>query len=821
MIGDLTINFGADIGGFVQPVNKVKNGLDGVSNSAIDTKFRLDTINSGFKGLEIAAKPLVLINQQFSILGKAASVVSTGLTTVTAGISAIGGVAFTAASGMAILAKPLYGLVIVGKAVIATFGMMFKAIIAPFKIAFSVLMAFVKAVKMVLTPVLALAKTFFMLKVSLSSLKTQIKLLGGLLAALPPPLRAVVIGLAAVGVAGKAGSFALGLATRAVKLFGFALLATTQPLKALGVGVLFVGKSLAMLTVRTLLAAKSLTKLAIKGTAAGLKAIGSAAVSAGGMILSKLVSSAKAALKTLLLIGVAATGWGIKLAADAEQAEIAFTTMLKSGTAARRVLGELEQFAASTPFQLTDLQDGAKQLLNAQVPTEQLTAKLRMLGDIAAGTGKPINDFVRIYAKVKATGKVSLETLNQLAERGVPIYSALSGAMGVSREEMLKMISSGKVGFDDLNRALESTATGAGVFAGGMAAQSTTIAGLWSTLKDNVSFAMRELGMQVSQAFDFKGIMNNGIALFQSLRTGIASASPVFTALATTVNAAFGAIWEVVSVVATSISSAMGLTGGNIMRSLMEALAVATWVFKSYPDIAELAFTKMSLFAVQGFGVIAHFLTGTIPALLSWFGNNWKDVFFTAFDVVMTVFENIGKNVRNIMSSIWDFISSGGTKSLSIAWTPLIDGFANTIKTLPDIPDRAISDLEKSLSADATRIGGKVAGDLQAEIEANLNILDASRKKTPDAIGDETGTLPDKMEEESITSSGNGSNEAQERRVGALERGSQEAFKAIFAGKDRTALNEQKKGNQTLKEIKKALEKNPIVPMIFTTQGAI
>lgn len=801
MLGELVVKLNAETTGFTRPVVQAKTGLENVSSAAINTGFHINTIGSAFTALGVASQALTPVNQRLGVLGNLSSLVAQGFGHIATGVSLVSTTAFTMTSAMMLLAKPLYGLVIVGKAVIATFALMFGSIIAPFRVALSVLTAFKNGVIAVLKPVLSLAKMVFNLKIAFGSFKSQIKLLIGFMVMLPPPMRLVVAGLAAIGVAGRAGAIAVNLSIKAFKLLGFAVLATTQPLKALGVAILFAGKSLVGLSLKAILAAKSLAKLALTSTVSGIKAIGSAAVKTGLAITSKLVSSAKAALKALLLIGVAATGWGIKLAADAEQAEIAFTTMLKSGTAARRVLGELEQFAASTPFQLKSLQDGAKQLLNAQVPTQQLTNKLRMLGDIAAGTGKPINDFVRIYAKVKSTGKVSLETLNQLAERGVPIYSALSQALGVNREEMLKMISSGKVGFEDLNKALESTATGTGVFAGGMAAQSTTIAGLWSTLKDNVSFAMRELGMNISSAFDFKGIMNSGITFFQGLRTGISSAAPVFVALATTVRAAFGAIWEIVSVVSTSIADAMGLSGGNIMQSLMETLAVATWVFKSWPDIAELAFTKMGLFAVQGFGILIHFFTGVIPALLTWFGGNWKDIFFTAFDVVMTVFENIGKNVRNIMSSIWDFIKSGGTKSLSLAWTPLLDGFKNTIKEIPDIPKRAIGDLEKSLAADAARIGNKVAGDLQTEIEANLMVLDDSRRKKPIETDEDPGTLPDKID--------NRGEQSREKAAGnnavnnALNVRSSEGISAVLKATQGGAQSIQKKQTKHLARMEK------------------
>jgi len=75
------------------------------------------------------------------------------------------------------------------------------------------------------------------------------------------------------------------------------------------------------------------------------------------------------------------------------------------------------------------------------------------------------------------------------------------------------------------------------------------------------------------------------------------------------------------------------------------------------------------------------------------------------------------------MTAVWDFIASGGTKSLSVAWTPLLDGFKNTVAALPDIPPRAIGELEAGLAADSIRLGESLGTSLGTAIDANMKIL--------------------------------------------------------------------------------------------------
>lgn len=58
------------------------------------------------------------------------------------------------------------------------------------------------------------------------------------------------------------------------------------------------------------------------------------------------------------ITGAGFVGWGAKLAADAEMAQVAFATMLQSGEKAKKLLSELKTFAIETPFEFPELRDG-------------------------------------------------------------------------------------------------------------------------------------------------------------------------------------------------------------------------------------------------------------------------------------------------------------------------------------------------------------------------------------------------------------------------------------------------------------------------------
>ena len=132
-----------------------------------------------------------------------------------------------------------------------------------------------------------------------------------------------------------------------------------------------------------------------------------------------------------------------------------------------------------------------------------------------------------------------------------------------------------------------------------------------------------------------------------------------------------------------------------------------------------LAATQGQLFALQLAGSIGHFFTTTVPSYLGWFGDNWQNLFTDIAANTLTIFENIGANIMSAMAAIWDYIASGGTKSLELAWQPLTKGFIKTVDDLPDIPDRVVSDFEKSLAQSITDQGDLIA-ESQAEMRQKL-----------------------------------------------------------------------------------------------------
>ena len=230
----------------------------------------------------------------------------------------------------------------------------------------------------------------------------------------------------------------------------------------------------------------------------------------GSSFKSEMLSMAKAITvaaiaKKIFDIGKAS----LKAAADMETQTVAFTTMLGSADKAQALIKQVSQFAASTPFQLTELIDASKKLVAFGVNSENVTSTLRKLGDVSAGLSIPIGELSEIYGKAMVQGNIFAEDLNQLAGRGIPIFSELAKVMGVNASEIKKLGSEGKITFNELEQVFTNLTAEGGQFGGLMEAQSATLAGKWSNFNDKLDRSAILLGQKLAPAAgEFLDLLN-------------------------------------------------------------------------------------------------------------------------------------------------------------------------------------------------------------------------------------------------------------------------------------------------------------------------
>lgn len=219
-------------------------------------------------------------------------------------------------------------------------------------------------------------------------------------------------------------------------------------------------------------------------------------------VMADLASSAiKAAVSTVADGAKKMVSAGLEYNQAMEGYVTNFTTMLGgSAEAANGMVGSLQKLASATPLAMSDLAGGAQTLLAFGVASDDVSGTLQRLGDISLGNADKMQSLARAYGKATAQGKLTGETVQMMIDAGWNPLIDICDQTGESMEDVQKRMAAGSISAEELTQAVNHATDAGGKFAGGMEAASKTVAGLTSTLQDNVNAMLGELMQPVSDA---------------------------------------------------------------------------------------------------------------------------------------------------------------------------------------------------------------------------------------------------------------------------------------------------------------------------------
>ncbi len=484
-------------------------------------------------------------------------------------------------------------------------------------------------------------------------------------------------------------------------------------------------------------------------------------------------------------------GQTFSLAIDKEQTEIAFGTLLGSADKAKEVLGDLSDFGASTPFEFVELADAGKKLLSFGYDVDSLMPKMRQIGDVASALNIPFGDLSEMMGKAKTSGTIYNDTLNEMAGRGIPVFTELAKVLGVPAEQIKDLASSGKIKFQNIEQVFTNLTGEGGKFSGMMEAQSKTVGGLISTLKDNVNLALTTIGEKLFETFNVRDALSSLIgyvsgvgpmvdsamsylgmaieyvkpfvvaasgyltSIFTNVATVIGQIAPIFFQAISTFSSylmfLYDAVTSGLSAVAGWIGSAMGMVSsffggtGSVMNDFQNNfdsfikgsvafLAIFEYGFLHWRDIVAIA-TNYALHSVVKFGEeIKYLFLVQVPGYLMWFAENGFSIVKNLFMNMFKMFENFGINVVSIFTNLPALIS--GKVKFGDLLTPLTDGMVAVIDKLPEIPDRIEGDFEKALRQQGEALQHDFTVGLDAHVEATMK----------DAFGESEQKIEPKIE---------------------------------------------------------------------------
>ena len=309
--------------------------------------------------------------------------------------------------------------------------------------------------------------------------------------------------------------------------------------------------------------------------------------------------------------GLAALGVAsVKAGASLQSTKTAFTNMLGSAEKAQDFLAKMQDFAAKTPFEFSQVSQAAQKFIAFGFSAEQVIPTLTAVGDAAAGVGlgaEGINRITLALGQMAAKSKVQAGEMMQLTETGIPAWKMLADQIGVSVPEAMSMVSKGAIdaatGITALVSGMEQS------FGGMMDQQSQTISGTWSTLMDGLEQSAAQVGLQIAEALNLTGLFQSLGDILTNFAATVQS-SGLTEALLTAIPPEFQA--GIILIVSTLTGLAIPAIGLLVTKVTLMAAPFMAAVTAAAPFIAVAAAVATALYAIVKSGMTVEDVLGTM-----------------------------------------------------------------------------------------------------------------------------------------------------------------------------------------------------------------
>lgn len=205
---------------------------------------------------------------------------------------------------------------------------------------------------------------------------------------------------------------------------------------------------------------------------------------------------------------VAISSKAIEAAARYEDALVSFGVLAGSKDRGAGLVGDLQKLAIDTPFKLQEVLDESKLLLSYGVAVDDITKRLRQLGDVASGTGVDLGRLSLAFGQSLAKGRLQGPEIRQFTEAGVGIrdfVSAFNEIEGkkVSTQGFLALVEAGQVSSRVVEVAFDKMTSAGGRFFNLMEERSKTVRGRFNALTESLELVAQKVGKAV---FDKLGV---------------------------------------------------------------------------------------------------------------------------------------------------------------------------------------------------------------------------------------------------------------------------------------------------------------------------
>jgi tape measure domain-containing protein len=370
--------------------------------------------------------------------------------------------------------------------------------------------------------------------------------------------------------------------------------------------------------------------------------------------------------QSLTLPIIALGGAALKSFADMERLQLGLTAIMGSSKAAEVELKKLRKTAENPGLALPQVVQASSTLQAVGLSADQARETILQFGNATARAGKGavvFDELIFAFSKIQSTGKITQESLNQIAERLPGFSTLLQETFGASTAEGINATGISAVNFS--KQTVEALAT--------LERAKGGLGNAFDNLKDNVTASLSELGKTINESLKLEQVFIKVSEKIQMLVDKFKALTPeqqeniVKFGL---IVAAIGPVILIIGQFATSISAIIGLTKTLISTFtvltgglyLVVAAIGALVVYYATTDEGQKSLSKTGDLLSESFDRIKAAFQTTLN-LLSKLQPLFDILLFIFGKIAVFTFEVVLSQINLVLSSI-NFVYDGAVKLL-------------------------------------------------------------------------------------------------------------------------------------------------------------
>ena len=290
---------------------------------------------------------------------------------------------------------------------------------------------------------------------------------------------------------------------------------------------------------------------------------------------SKMQNVGTTLSQSLTLPIIALGGAALKSFADMERLQLGLTAIMGSSKAAEVELQKLRKTAENPGLALPQVVQASSTLQAVGLSADQARETILQFGNATARAGKGavvFDELIFAFSKIQSTGKITQESLNQIAERLPGFSTLLQETFGASTAEGINATGISAVNFS--KQTVEALST--------LERAKGGLGNAFDNLKDNVTASLAELGKTINESLKLEEVFIKVSEKIQMLVDKFKELTPEqqenivkFGLIA----AAIGPVILIIGQFATSITSIITLS--RLLLTTFTALSGGTFILVS------------------------------------------------------------------------------------------------------------------------------------------------------------------------------------------------------------------------------------------------